>query len=127
MPRIKRMKHARNQRVLNDIERPRLSHGRMIWLLPHPLTPSPVSKLDRRHRGILRKRDSLVTGERGRRWGRSQIDGEKDWYHVNHSMFSARNAHTVGEEGAVKRRAGSGREGLEGWKGGPYPGVRRGD
>ncbi len=32
-----------------------------------------------------------------------------------------------GRRGAVKRRAGSGREGLEGWKGGTYPGVRRGD
>jgi hypothetical protein len=33
----------------------------MILLLPFPL--SPVSKLDRRHTGRLRKRDNLLTGE----------------------------------------------------------------
>ncbi len=39
---------------------------------PHPL---PFSKLDRRHTGRLRKRDDLLTGERGggRVWRRSQI------------------------------------------------------
>ena len=36
----------------------------MICPLPPP--PSPVSKLDRRHTGRLRKKDNLLTGERGR-------------------------------------------------------------
>jgi hypothetical protein len=37
----------------------------MIWLLPQPAppSPSPGSKLDRRHTGRLRKRDNLQTGE----------------------------------------------------------------
>jgi hypothetical protein len=35
----------------------------MIWPLPPP--PSPVTKLDRRHTGRLRKKDNLLTGERG--------------------------------------------------------------
>jgi hypothetical protein len=44
----------------------------MIWLLLHPSpAPSPVRKLDRRHAGILRKRDILLTGKGG--WARSQI------------------------------------------------------
>jgi hypothetical protein len=36
----------------------------VIWPLLPP--PSPVSKLDRRHTGRLRKKDNLLTGERGR-------------------------------------------------------------
>jgi hypothetical protein len=43
-------------------------HGRQgfvavlwFWLLPHPL--SPVSKLDRRRTGRLRKKDKLLAGE----------------------------------------------------------------
>jgi hypothetical protein len=51
---------ACNQRILNDLWRNRDSRRRMLWLLPDPL--SPVSKLDRRHRGRLRKRDNLLTG-----------------------------------------------------------------
>jgi hypothetical protein len=35
----------------------------MIWLLTHPLPPSPVSKLDRRYTERLRKIDNLLTGE----------------------------------------------------------------
>jgi hypothetical protein len=39
-----------------------------------PPTPSPVSKLDRRRTGILRKRDDLLTGEsKGWGWARSQF------------------------------------------------------
>jgi hypothetical protein len=37
----------------------------MVWLLAHPLPPSPVSKLDRWHRGRLQKRD-------GTGWARSR-------------------------------------------------------
>ncbi len=43
------------------------------WLLAHPLPPSPVSKLDRRHIGNLRKRDNLLTGGGGGGWARSRI------------------------------------------------------
>ncbi len=41
-----------------------LTGRRMIWLLPHPLPPLPVSKRYRRHTGRLRKRDNLPS-ERG--------------------------------------------------------------
>jgi hypothetical protein len=51
-----------SQRVLNDLQRARLSRGRLIRLLAHPL-PFPVSKLDRRNSEKLRKRDHLLTGE----------------------------------------------------------------
>jgi hypothetical protein len=47
-----------------------VSRRRMIWLLPPPLPqspPSPVSKFNRRHKGILRKRDNLLTRGGGRR------------------------------------------------------------
>jgi hypothetical protein len=54
------------QRVLNDLYRTRL----MVWLHPRRLPPSPVSKLDRRHTGRLRKMNNLLTGEGGRGWGR---------------------------------------------------------
>ncbi len=40
----------------------RPSRRRMIWFFSHPLPPpSPVSKLDLRHTGRLRKRDNLLT------------------------------------------------------------------
>jgi hypothetical protein len=55
-----------NHRVLNNLKRARLSRGHMIWLLAHPLPP-PVSKLDRRQTGRLRKRNNLLTGEGGGR------------------------------------------------------------
>jgi hypothetical protein len=58
--------HGYIQRVLNDLYRTRLSLHRMIWLLPHPVPPFPVSELERRHTGRLRKRANLG-------YGRSQI------------------------------------------------------
>ncbi len=54
-----------NQRELNDLYWVGLSRGCIIWLLAHP-PPFPVSKLDRRYTGKLRKRDNLMTVE----WGR---------------------------------------------------------
>ncbi len=51
--------HTPSQRVQNDLQRTRISRGRIIWLLPTPF-PAPslwsVSKHDRRHPGSLRKR-----------------------------------------------------------------------
>jgi hypothetical protein len=38
----------------------------MIWLLAHPLPRSPVSNLDQRYTGTLRKRDNELTGEGGK-------------------------------------------------------------
>jgi hypothetical protein len=46
----------------------------MVWLLPHP---PPVSKLERRHTGRLRKRDNLRTGKG--KAGAKSYDGEKAW------------------------------------------------
>jgi hypothetical protein len=62
----------------------------MIWLLPHPLfTYSPVSKLCRRNKGRLRKRDNSMKGEEGRGRGRSQsYDREKAWSSINHAILS---------------------------------------
>jgi hypothetical protein len=53
----------------------------MILLLPHP--PPHGNRLDRRHRGRLRKRKNLLKMERrgdggGRVWGRSQIIGLRE-------------------------------------------------
>jgi hypothetical protein len=45
----------------------------MILLFAHPLIPPPVSKLDQRHSGTLRKRDNLLTGEGVEGWARSRI------------------------------------------------------
>jgi hypothetical protein len=51
----------------------RLSRRRMILLLPQPLPPSPVSKLDRRHtqEGWERERQ-LADGRKEEGWGWSQ-------------------------------------------------------
>jgi len=40
-----------------------LSRGRKIWLIAHPLPPSPIWKIDWRQTGRLRNRDNLLTGE----------------------------------------------------------------
>ncbi len=45
----------------------------MIRLLAHPLSPSSLSDLDRRHPGKLRKRVNLLMGEGERGWWRSRI------------------------------------------------------
>jgi hypothetical protein len=66
--------------------RGRLSRLRIIWLLLNPLPPSPVTKLDRRHTGRLRKRDNLLTGEGG--GGAKSYAGEKTWSSINHSILS---------------------------------------
>ncbi len=63
----------------------------MIWLLAHP---PPVSKLDRRHTGKLRKRDNLLLGggrgKGGRGWARAEsYDRKKAWSSRNHSILSA--------------------------------------
>ncbi len=55
-----------DQTGLTDLQRTKIACGRMIRLHARPSTlPSPVSKLDRRHTGRLRKRDNLLTEEGG--------------------------------------------------------------
>jgi hypothetical protein len=68
------------ERVLNNLQRTRLSPFRMIWLLSHP-SPSHVSKLDQRHIGRLRKRDNLLVGERAGEsgGGPKSYAGDKAW------------------------------------------------
>ncbi len=55
---------------------------------PHPPPPSPVSgKLDRRHTGRQRKRDNLLTEEKGKGGrGAESYDRKKARYSVNHSI-----------------------------------------
>jgi hypothetical protein len=79
----RRYQNSAPQRVLNDLWKTRLSRRRLIWFLP-----TPVSELDRRYKGRLRKRDNLLTGEERQGRGRSQI-GEKTWTSINHSILSA--------------------------------------
>jgi hypothetical protein len=60
------------------------------YLAPPPApNPFPVSKLDGRHTGRLRKRDNLLTGETGRDGGGAKLyDGEKARSSLNHSIIS---------------------------------------
>jgi hypothetical protein len=53
--------------------------------------PPPVSKLDRRYTGILRKRDNLLTGEGGKGVSEGPItyDRKNVWSSINHSILSA--------------------------------------
>jgi hypothetical protein len=64
---------------MNDEQRARLSRGRMIR--------SPVSNLDRRHIGRLRKRDNLLTGEGGG-GGRGAYHMTQESLVLNHSILS---------------------------------------
>jgi hypothetical protein len=62
---------AATQRILNDLQRAKLSRCHMIWLLLYltPPPPPPVSKLDRRRTERLRKRHNFPTGE----WGEGGV------------------------------------------------------
>ncbi len=74
--------------------------GREYWLIyrgPGYLavvwfgsSPTPVSKLDRRHTGRLRKRDNFLTGEGGRGgWPRGKsYDRKEAWSSIIHSILS---------------------------------------
>jgi hypothetical protein len=73
---------------IHKIYRFRVSQAfsRLYDLAPHPPRP-PVSKLDPRHTGRLRKRDNLLPGERGGRAAKS-YDRKKAWSSINHSILS---------------------------------------
>ncbi len=80
----------------------------VLYDLAPPLTsssPSPVSKLDRRHTGRPRKRDHMLTGKGGKGWRRSQsYDSEKAWSSINHSILSGyKPSFRVGSGSASKR------------------------
>jgi len=52
----------------------KISCGHMFRLHAQPLPPpAPISKLDRRHTGRLRKRNKSLKGEGGRGWAWSRI------------------------------------------------------
>jgi hypothetical protein len=57
----------------------------MIWFPPS----LPVSKLDRRHTGRLRKRDNYLMGEGGVQVGAKADDGAKAWSSINYSILSS--------------------------------------
>ncbi len=64
----------------------------LYYLAPPPPPPHfshHYSKLDRRHTGRLRKRDSLLTGEGGGVGGGAKsYDSEKVWPSINHAILS---------------------------------------
>ena len=65
------------------------AHANMIWLLVHPLPLSPVSKLDRRHTGRLRKRDNFLKGQGTRGWARRRIiRRKKSWSSINYTILT---------------------------------------
>ncbi len=72
---------AYNQRVLNDLQRSRLSRSRMIWLLSYPLLPltSLSSTSDTQEDW---ERETTCWPDRGRGWS---------WSSINHSMLSGYN------------------------------------
>ncbi len=76
-----------NQRVLNALQRTRLSCDRMIRLLAHPRPPSPVSDLTLFLSITVCCRSSLLTGERGGD-GAKLYDSEEAWPSINHSILS---------------------------------------
>ncbi len=78
------------QRELNDLERTRLSRCRLFWLLPNPIPPPPLGKLERRHTGSLRKRDNVLTGNvvGGGGGGAKSYYGEKAFSFMYHSILS---------------------------------------
>jgi hypothetical protein len=59
----------------------------MIWLLPHPLLPLPSISSAGDTQLRLRKRDNLLTGERGG-GGAISYDGEKARSFINKSILS---------------------------------------
>jgi hypothetical protein len=62
-PSLKHISLSLSQRVLNDLYRTKLPHSNMIWLLAHPLHPSPGSKLDGGDtQKTGRKRDTFIAG-----------------------------------------------------------------
>ncbi len=80
------------RRLWNVTHRTRHSRDCMIQLLAHPPTPSPVSKLDRRHTGRLRNRDNMLTSDGGEggggQWAES-YEHKKTFSSMNHSILSA--------------------------------------
>ncbi len=61
----------------------------MIWLLPHHLTPYPISKLSLFLSLPVSRRSSYLTGEGGRGGGGAKShDDEKAWSSINHSIFT---------------------------------------
>ncbi len=77
------------QRLLNDLQRAMETFSRSYDFALR--RPPPVSKLDRRHTGRLRKRDKLLTGEGGKRVseGPVHMTGKKAWSSINHSVVSS--------------------------------------
>ncbi len=77
------------RREVNDIKRTRFSCGRIIWLLPHPFTPSDVSKLSP-FSVFLCIAGRTFGGRAGRERVRAKsYDSEKTWSSINHWIKSS--------------------------------------
>ncbi len=79
---------ATSQRVLNDFKRTKLSCGRMIRLLTHPLPPSHVCKLSLFQSSCVSPVE-LTDGRGGDEDGGG--DRVKAWSSINHSILSGDN------------------------------------
>ncbi len=79
------------QRILNELWRARLSRSRMIWLLAHPLLPSPVSNLDRRPQEDWERETTCWRETSGGGGGRGVEPNErqKAWSSRNNWILSA--------------------------------------
>jgi hypothetical protein len=89
---------------LNDLQSTKLSRGSMIWWFGSSPSPSPVSKLDRRHKGPRKTEKERQLAE-GRRWvagggrGAESHDCKKAWSSINHSILSGDSCRKVGRRG----------------------------
>jgi len=59
----------------------------MIWLLLHPIAPSPINKQHLFLSLPVCRRSGLLTGVERRGWGG---EGEKVWSSINHSILPGR-------------------------------------
>jgi hypothetical protein len=75
------------QRVLNDLERIRISRRRMIWLLPHTLSRQQVVSLSR---SSCVSSVEFTDGRGGSRGGEepNQETARKPWSSINHKKLS---------------------------------------
>ena len=78
------------QRVLNYVQRTRLSGGRLIWLLPHPFPLSRQQIVSLSQSSCVSRRRACYRrgGKVGDEEGAKSYGGEAAWSSINHSIIS---------------------------------------